>query len=743
MKGRRATRAPGGFRALLCACVGAGAVVVFLETGLQPVVQKSLVAALERPEATGAGKVALLLALLFAARAGGHAATLLSQILQGILIGRRIAVRKLALFRRLLLAPAAFHAEVEPEKAVERIETGTAESVPFFTTVLLSVPMASLALAWSLWQMLCGTPSALLATGWFSPQRPHPGLAALAVLAAGGVVAAVSLFEGRRTRLHREARSADEDARSRETEALRGVQDLRGAGAFPFALGRIAAAVETERRTGVRFQALLTLFSGAGGLAFCLAEVAVLGGAARLIFRPGTDFAYSDYVGFAALCGSFNASALSLWGVWQDARRALLARRRLRAYETLPDAYGPRPFRIPPGGEDASSAWTFRCVSFSVPDGTTVLRDVELRVEPGEHVAIVGPSGCGKSTLLKIAARHLEPSSGSILYQGTQVPDWPHAEFARRVAYVPQKPFLFDGTLRENVLLGREPTVSDDRLLRLADAVGLLGDLRRRAPDPACALDLPVGAEGRAVSGGQSAKIALLRALSGDPAALLLDEITAPLDELSQARVSRLLSESFRDRTILSVSHRLPAVRGMDRIVVMDAGRIVQDGSWEALSSSPGLFARLLARETGAADGPSEASGTERAVSGPSEIVRALSLSPVFADLDALQIARLAACAETVRAPAGTFLFRAGDAGDSLFVISDGGVFINGRSYGPGHAFGEIALFSGLRRTADVRVTADSAFVRLHRDDVLSAVRSSPDLAVRLLAALSRIAARA
>ena len=183
--------------------------------------------------------------------------------------------------------------------------------------------------------------------------------------------------------------------------------------------------------------------------------------------------------------------------------------------------------------------------------------------------------------------------------------------------------------------------------------------------------------------------------MSGDPAALLLDEITAPLDELSQARVSRLLSESFRDRTILSVIHRLPAVRGMDRIVVMDAGRIVQDGSWEALSSSPGLFARLLARETGAADGPSEASGTERAVSGPSEIEQ--------------QGGRIAG-QRTKKGDLGRLSARNGAA---------------------------------LRTDRQKVEVYDSAFVRLHRDDVLSAVRSSPDLAVRLLAALSRIAARA
>lgn len=124
-------------------------------------------------------------------------------------------------------------------------------------------------------------------------------------------------------------------------------------------------------------------------------------------------------------------------------------------------------------------------------------------------------------------------------------------------------------------------------------------------------------------------------------------------------------------------------------------------------------------------------------------IIRALSLSPVFADLDSAQLSRLAENADATSVPASGFLFRKGDAGDSLFVIASGQVEINGTHYGPGHAFGEIALFGGLRRSADVRAVADSQFLVLRRDDVLSACRENPEIPLRLLSSLSRIAARA
>lgn len=719
---------------LLLAVLATGLAVTALQTLLQPTLNGNIVACLTRPADTSWGQVAVLLGLLLAVLLGANGGQLGGQILQARLVGRCVADRTAALVRRLLWAPAAFHVATEPEKAVERIETATQESVPFFATCWGTVPVAAIGMLLAGWQMFRGTPAALVGLG-FAPQDGNPSLACLAIGTALGVVAVTALFEAKRERLYLDARHANEDARWAETEALRGVQDLRSAGAFAFAAGRVDSAVETEYRTNLRFQSLLTLFSGAGGLAFAVAEVAVLGGGARLIL-PATDFGYDDYTSFTTLCAKFNASALMLWGLWQEARKAWLARRRLAEFDALETPYGEEAGGTAPGG---AMGWRFEDVSYAAPDGTTILRGIGLDIRPGEHVALVGPSGCGKSTLLKLAMRHLDASSGRVLAAGTPLDGWNFAAYARRVAYVSQKPFLFHGTIRDNILVGRDLGLGDAALLAIADDVGLLDDLRRKAPDPRRALDFVVGADGRAVSGGQASKIALARALAGNPDALLLDEATAPFDELSQDRVARLLATKCRGKTILSVSHRLPAVRGMDRIVVMDAGRVVQEGTWKELANAPGLFAQLVARESGTPAAP--ATGAAPAASDAS-VARALSLSPVFADLDSVQLARLGDAAETARTPAGGFVVRKGDAGDSLYVVASGRVEINGTPYGPGAVFGEIALFGGLRRTADVRAVEDASFAVLRRDDVLAACRDAPDIALRLLASLARLAAK-
>lgn len=740
-----------GGNIFLFASATTGLAVAVLQTGLFPSVNEALVSMLEHPENTTIARTLLLVALWFAVKIGAHAGTLASKILQSRLVLSRIEERKNCLFRRILHAKPSFHAEVEPERILERLEEGIEESVPFSATAPATVSVAALSFLWALWQMFAGSPRFLVRWGLLSkPREGNFHLAVLAVATACIVVAAQLFFEKHRARHYRKARGAHEDVRGIEAESLRGIQDLRSAGAFPFALRRISAANARSRMTSFRFHSVLTLLSGAGCFAFCLAESVVLAGAARLIFRSDVDFTYSNYIGFSLLCGAFNSSALELFGLWQEARKAMLARDHIREFDTLEMPFAPKADasrrQAAPSEPITKASLDFRGISFTAPDGTPILRGIDLSIRPGEHVALVGPSGCGKSTLLKLAMRHLDPSQGEILFAGAPLQDCDFTDYASHAAYVSQHPFLFDGTIRENILMGRSLPLDDSELLALAEDIGLLDDLRRKASDPAAALDLPTGPEGRSLSGGQAAKVALCRALAGNPNLLLLDEVTASLDELSQERVARFLAgPKCRAKTILSISHRLPAVRGMSRIVVLDGGRIVQQGTWNELAARPGLFSTLLARETdgtGVAREPSQDGGESRPGE-PHSFIRALSLSPVFADLDSQQLFRLVEKAGTASIPAASFLFRKGDAGDSLFVVASGQIEINGNLYGPGYTFGEIAIFGGLRRTADVRAVADSQFLVLRRDDVFSVCKEAPDIAIRLLGSIARIAARA
>ena len=276
--------------------------------------------------------------------------------------------------------------------------------------------------------------------------------------------------------------------------------------------------------------------------------------------------------------------------------------------------------------------------------------------------------------------------------------------------------------------------------------VAMTDDLRQKNPDLIKALDYEIKAEGQGISGGQAAKIALARALAGNPDVLLLDEVTAPLDELSQEKVTKMLDEKCRGKTIISISHRLPAVRNMDRLVVMESGHIVQEGKYDELAAKPGLFASLVARETGVSQFiASETSGTRSAESVATsdeqrDLIQSLSFSPVFSEVDSAGLAKLATNGTTRKCRAGEFLLRKGDAGDEMFVVKSGKIEIDRALHGRGYAFGEVALFGGLRRTADVRVVSDAEFVVLRRDDILDVCRAHPETSLRILRAMARIA---
>ena len=722
-------------------CWIAGGLLAVVGTRLVPLLENTVTARLQSPDSGAFAALCAFLALLFAANLLSSAGFSLLGFLQERISSQWVEDRMGGLIRRLLFARPGFLAERDPVGIVARITRDAEEEVQFRASCWVSIPAIALQMAMALGMMFLGS-SPFWATIGF---RHQPGDWRLAVL----VVALSPLhlltlaFNRRLMSENQRFAEAGERETSTLTETIRGVQDLRSSGAFPFGLSRVDAAMSEARTRRLRFWKVVLVLQNLTPVVAGFAHIALLGAAAWLILSRGT-LSYPDYMGFAGLCGSFNAAINRIAELVREGLEAAPARRRLREFDSLANVFGPETGKK--ADSSAPASLRFCGISFAAPDGTAILHGVDLELGPGEHVALVGPSGSGKSTLMKASMRHIEPSSGSVVFAGVPLADWNHPALAHRIAYVSQRPFLFDGTIRDNILMGRDYGRGDEGVLALVEDVGLLDDLLRKAETPDKALDFQVGPDGRALSGGQAAKIALARALAGNPDVLLLDEVTASLDELSQERVAHLLATKCRGKTILSVSHRLSAVRGMDRVVVMDGGRIVQDGTWNELANRPGLFAELVARETGGKTPPQSraegASSTSAGMSG-SSVIRALSLSPVLADLDSAQLSRLAANATSETVAAGAFLFRRGDAGDTLCIVASGRIEINGVQYGPGYAFGEIALFGGLRRTADVQAIEDASFIILRRDDVLAACRQTPEIALRLLGSLARIAARA
>jgi ATP-binding cassette subfamily B protein len=218
------------------------------------------------------------------------------------------------------------------------------------------------------------------------------------------------------------------------------------------------------------------------------------------------------------------------------------------------------------------------------------LHDIHLEIAPGTAVALVGPSGAGKSTLFQLLLRFHDPDAGSLQVDGIDLRHLDPGELRRHVALVPQQPVLFAGTIRENIAYAR-PDASTTELLAAARAAHIL-EFAERLPD---GLDTALGERGVRLSGGQRARVALARAFLQDPTILLLDEATSALDAESERLVQDALRQISRGRTTLMIAHRLATVLAADRILVMDRGTIVGDGTHHELLQRGGLYAHLAA----------------------------------------------------------------------------------------------------------------------------------------------------
>ena len=248
-----------------------------------------------------------------------------------------------------------------------------------------------------------------------------------------------------------------------------------------------------------------------------------------------------------------------------------------------------RPLELP---SPVRGKLAFENVTFRYPTRPEVsaLADFSLTVEPGETVAIVGPSGAGKSTLFQLAERFYDPQAGSVKLDGVPLTAVDPAAIRRNMALVPQEGVLFAASARDNLRYGNWQA-SDAEIWQAAENANA-ADFLRELPE---GLDTYLGERGARLSGGQRQRMAIARALLRDAPILLLDEATSALDAESERLVQQALDRLMATRTTLVIAHRLATVRGADRIVVMDGGRIVETGKHDALSRAGGLYARLAA----------------------------------------------------------------------------------------------------------------------------------------------------
>jgi ATP-binding cassette subfamily B protein len=487
-------------------------------------------------------------------------------------IGERIVadLRRDVFAHLVSLSPAFF----DSARSGELVSRLTAD-----TTQIKSAVGASVSIALRNMMLFIGATAMMVITS--------PKLSGFVLLAIPLIVLPLVAFGRLVRRLSRNAQDTLADASAYASELIGAIRTVQAYTSERMATNRFGGEVEQAyeaARNSTRARAMLTLI-----IIFIVfsSVVAILWvGSHDVLTGQITPGRLGQFVLYAAFAASGLGQLSEVWGEVSAASGA--AERLFEILRVKPQITAPtRPVALP---QPARGDVGFENVSFSYPVRPDVLAidNVSLAVKAGEKVAIVGPSGAGKSTLFHLLLRFYDPARGTISLDGVPVRSADPVEVRSRIALVPQDSVVFAASARENIRFGR-PDASDAEVERAADLAHATEFLRRLPGG----FEAPLGERGVTLSGGQRQRIAIARAILRDAPLLLLDEATSALDAESETLVQTALEELMRHRTTLVIAHRLATVLSCDRIMVMDHGKIVEQGTHAELVAANGLYARL------------------------------------------------------------------------------------------------------------------------------------------------------
>lgn len=369
------------------------------------------------------------------------------------------------------------------------------------------------------------------------------------------------------------------------SESVVGADTIRAYAVEERTQRRVDAAVEAHRKDAVRAQIVTALTFSSGVLVSGLAiAVVVVGG--TLLGMAG-QVTLGELLAFLFLAQLFTQPLVSATEVLNEMQNAIAGWRRVLAVMDTPaDVADPGPDgEVLARGEITVR---FEGVGYRYPGGAVALRDVDLTIPPRTKVAVVGETGSGKTTFAKLLTRLMDPTTGRVLLDGTDLRRVRFSSLRERVVMVPQEGFLFDASLAANIRYGR-PTATDTDIQTALTELGLW-DWVEGLPH---GLRTPVGQRGESLSAGERQLVALARAYLADPDLLVLDEATSAVDPATEVRIVRALDGVTAGRTSVTIAHRLSTAEAADLVVVVDAGRIVETGRHEDLVAAGGVYARL------------------------------------------------------------------------------------------------------------------------------------------------------
>ena len=414
-----------------------------------------------------------------------------------------------------------------------------------------------------------------------------PRLSAFVLVAIPVIVLPLVAFGRAVRRRSRAAQDSLADASAYAAELIGAVRILQAFTNETMVRSRFKAAVDEAFTAALRStQARAILTAIAIFLVFASVVLVLWIGAQDVIAGRMSAGQLSQFVLYAVFAAGGLGELSQMWGEVSQAAGAaerLFEILKLKAAIAAPAQ--PKALPKPARGEVS-----FKDVSFFYPTRlqSAALDHVSFKVAPGEKVAIVGPSGAGKSTIFHLLLRFYDPTSGVVTFDNVPLADLDPQELRREIALVPQEPVIFSASARDNIRFGR-PDASDTEVTQAAE-MAAADEFIRRLPGGFAA---PLGERGVMLSGGQRQRIAIARAILRRAPLLLLDEATSSLDAESETLVQSALERLMKGRTTLVIAHRLATVLACNRILVMDQGRIVEEGTHQQLAAANGLYARL------------------------------------------------------------------------------------------------------------------------------------------------------